>query len=213
MKYNTSLEPLIIPEYGRCVQQLIQHAKTLEDDEYRQAFVEKVVRLMTQMNPQTKVIDDYLHRIWSHVFKIAEYDLKVTPPMPVPTSAEEAKVKPSQVPYPQIKMRYRHYGKNVHTMIKKAVAMEDPEKKIRFTEVIAAYMKMAFKTWNREVVSDDIIKNDLETLSKNQLTFELGKTNIDSLLLPNKSRIKSPKHHKGHSKNYKKNKNYKRKKY
>ncbi|MEM6722487.1 MAG: DUF4290 domain-containing protein [Bacteroidota bacterium] len=214
MKYNSSLDKLIIPEYGRNVQRLINHAKTIEDSEERQAFVERVVDLMAQMHPQTRNVEDYHKKIWGHVFRIAEYDIDVTPPEGVSNTPEQARSGPAKVPYPQIKTRFRHYGKNVHTMISKAIAMEDEEKKAEFSEVIAAYMKMAFKTWNREIVSDEQIAADLVNLSDGQLSIAED-TNIDGLLQPARKRNNNNNHKKNNNRNYGNNnrKNFKNNKH
>lgn len=183
MNYNTAHNKLIIPEYGRNVQKLIEHATTIEDDAYRQAFVEKVVNLVVQMNPQTRNIEDYRNKVWAHVFMISDFKLEVVAPPNVVTTKQEKK-RPEQVPYPQSKHRHRHYGRNVHNMITKAISMEDPEKKKAFTEIIGSYMKMAYKTWNREGVSDDIIRLDLQNISKGQL--ELGEdVNLDGMNVSN----------------------------
>jgi len=215
-KYNTSNERLIIPEYGRNVQQLIEHAKSIEDDEYRQHFVEKVVKLMIQMHPDTKNVEDYENKIWSHVFKIGNYELNVTAPCEIENSLE--KKKPARVPYPQSNHRHRHYGRNVHNMIAKAIEMEDSEKKWAFIEVIGSYMKMAYKTWNRESVNDDIIRLDLRNMSKGQLEIEEGMS-LDGFQLATKKRSNNnrnnSRNHRNsrHSNNRNRNNNYKRRKY
>jgi len=216
-KYNSSNEKLIIPEYGRNVQQLVEHAKTIEDDEYRQHFVEKVVRLIIQMHPDTKNVEDYQNKIWSHVFKIANFDLNVTPPCEIVNSLEQKK--PAKVPYPQSNHRHRHYGRNVHNMIAKAIDMEDTEKKRAFIEVIGSYMKMAYKTWNRESVNDDIIRLDLRNMSKGALEIEEGMS-LDGFQLATKKRSHSNNHrnhrnHRSNNRNNSRNKNnhYKRRKY
>ncbi|HKK76373.1 MAG TPA: DUF4290 domain-containing protein [Saprospiraceae bacterium] len=173
MEYNSEKDTLIIPEYGRNVQQLIQHAKTIENDDERQAFVEHIVELMMQMHPQNRNLDDYRDKMWRHVFRIAEFDLNVMPPNGHQPSAEEAYKKPDKIPYPQNKARYRHYGDNVQKLIDKAVAMEEGPKQKGFAGVIGSYMKLAYRTWNQEhYVSDDIIKNDLETLSDGKLVMD-----------------------------------------
>ncbi len=170
LRYNTSGSKLVIPEYGRNIQRLIEHAQTIEEKDYRQAFVEKIVDLMIQMHPQARNVEDYRNKIWYHVFLIADFKLDVDSPVEVSLEKLTAK-KPARVPYPKSKTRYRHYGKNVHSMVQKAMEMEDVEKKQAFANVIGAYMKMAYKTWNRESVSHDIIKLDLENMSKGELTL------------------------------------------
>ena len=172
LEYNSSRENLTIPEYGRNVQNLINHAKGIENDDERQIFVEKVVRLMLQLNPHSKNLDDVREKIWLHVFRIADYDLNVTPPKGISVSPEMKRKKPEIVPYPPNQMRFRHYGGNVHAMIKRALEMEDGYIKDSFVEVIGSYMKMAYRTWNTEhFVSDDVIIDDLESLSNGELVL------------------------------------------
>ncbi len=172
--YNSAKETLTIPEYGRHVQELVNHAKTIEDVEYRQKFAERIVKLMEQMTPQNKNIDDYQSKLWRHLFRIANNELKVTPPEGIKMLIDASgRLQPQQLEYPEQQARYRHYGHNVQTMIKKGIAMEDGPKKDGFVAAIAAYMKLAYKTWNRDhYVSDEVIKADLVTLSKGALRID-----------------------------------------
>lgn len=191
LEYNSSRENLTIPEYGRNVQNLINHAKGIEDDEVRQIFVEKVVQLMLQLNPHNKNLDDVREKIWLHVFRIADYDLNVTPPKDIVVVPENKRKKPEIVPYPPNQMRFRHYGGNVHAMIKRAREMEDGYLKDAFVEVIGSYMKMAYRTWNTEhYVSDDVIIDDLETLSEGELELT-DSAEINGLAQANRRRRRS----------------------
>ena len=181
MEYNSQRELLIIPEYGRNIQRLILHSKSIEDDEERQEFVEKVLKLMQQMHPQNRNIEDYKERLWKHVFRIADYDLKVSPPSGIIPTPEDYKKKPEKIAYPKAEARFRHYGNNVQQLIKKALTMEEGPKLLGFIKVIGSYMKLAYKTWNKEhYVSDEIIKNDLLTLSDGKLVLPED-TSIDDL--------------------------------
>lgn len=174
LEYNSSREELIISEHGRHVQKLIKHAKSIEDPDMRQAYIESVIDLMHQMNPQNKNVQEYRLRLWRHMFRIADYDLEVTPPEGVSSVAQEPKEKRVvDLPYPQKEFRFRHYGNTIQLMVAKAIAMEDEELRQEFSEVIAAYMKLAYRTWNREhYVNDEIIKNDLQKLSKGKLQLD-----------------------------------------
>jgi len=170
MEYNSQKEDLVIPEYGRNVQQLIRHARTIDDPKYRQVFVERVVDLMMQMNPHSRNMDDYRDKLWKHVFQIAEYQLEVDPPNGERPTREDMIKRPDMIPYPVSEARYRHYGHNVQELIKKAIDMPEGPKRDGFVATIAAYMKLAYRTWNKEhYVSDDIIRNDLRSLSKGKL--------------------------------------------
>lgn len=173
MTYNSAKEDLIIPEYGRHVQLLVEYAKTLEDDDLRQRLAERIIVLMTQIIPQNRNMEDYRGKLWRHLFRISGPDLRVTPPADIVIPEDvSGKFYPEQVAYPSSEPRYRHYGHYVQSMIRKAIAMEHGPKRDGFVAAIAAYMKLAYKTWNRDhYVSDETIKADLVTLSKGALSL------------------------------------------
>ena len=173
MTYNSAKETLIIPEYGRHVHLFFSYSKHLEDDDLRQRLAERIIRLMMQMVPQNRNIEDYKGKLWRHLFRIAQSDLRVSPPEGVTIPEDiSGHLHPEQVPYPSSDAQYRHYGHNVQTLVKKAIAMEEGPKRDGFVASIAAYMKLAYKTWNREhYVSDDVIKADLKALSKGALVL------------------------------------------
>lgn len=172
MEYNSVRSKLIIPEYGRNVQSLVEYAKTIEDKEHRQAFTEQIVDLVQSMHPQSKNVDDYRAKLWSHVMRIANFELDVDTPEDITLIKESVSSKPKKINYPKLDAKFRHYGRNVQEMIKKAIEMEDADKKEAFTNVIGAYMKMAYKNWNKQSVSDETIKADLEKLSKGELSID-----------------------------------------
>lgn len=178
MEYNSVREDLVIPEFGRNVQKLIKHARTIEDLEYRQAYIEKIIDLIYILNPQTKNVMDYKNKLWKQVFKIADYDLPgVIPPNgEIPTREGEA-LKPAIMAYPPLTKRLRHYGYYVQVLIEKAIQMEEGPVKTGFISNIASFMKMAYQNWNSEhYVSDEVILDDLRTLSKGKLkvTEDIG---------------------------------------
>lgn len=181
MEYNSQRDFLIMPEYGRNVQKLIRHARTIEDEGERQAFVEEIVELMHQMNPLSKNIDDYRVKLWKHIFRIAEYDLDVDPPIGERPTPESDKKRPDRLNYPKSEARFRHYGNHVKALVNKAIEMEDDDIKEDFVEAIGSYMKLAYQTWNREhYVTDSVIVSDLETLSDGQLAMH-DEANLDNL--------------------------------
>ena len=188
MAYNTQLEELIMPEYGRNVQQLVRYAQKIEKDEYRQAFCEEIVTLIQQLYPQSKSIEDYREKLWKHLFHIAKYKLNARTPSGEVPKPEDAKKKPERVPYPPQETRFKHYGNNVQVLIRKAMDMEPGPIKSGFVNTIGSYMKLAYRTWNREhFVSDEIIKNDLATLSKGKLSLE-DDSRIDGLAMASRNR-------------------------
>lgn len=166
-------ENLVFSEYGRSIQKLVQYARTRESKEERQAIVESIVEIINQLNPQVKNILEYKQKLWRHVFKMANYDLDVEHPYGDPPTEEDNTFKPEKVPYPQHEFKWRHYGYNIREMIDKALKMEDGPIKQGFVETILSYMKLSYRTWNKEhFVSDDIIISDLSVMSNNQLSVD-----------------------------------------
>jgi len=211
LEYNSSRDELIISEHGRHVQKLIKHAKTIADKEKRQAFIEEVIDLMHQMNPQNKNVQEYRLRLWRHMYRIADYDIDVTAPEGVSSTKQGVEEQKVDLPYPQKEFRFRHYGNTIQLMVAKAIAMEDEEKKQGFAEVIAAYMKLAYRTWNREhYVNDEIIKNDLVKLSKGNLKlsddFKIGNIGGSLSKASNNSKAGKGRNGKGRSNNKNRNK-------
>lgn len=200
MEYNTVRGDIVIPEYGRNIQQLIEYAKKIEDKEERQTFVEEIINLIQRLHPQTRNVEDYVAKLWSHVFRIADYELDVVPPCEI-MSREEAYKRPEPLEYPVNDVKYRHYGRNVQEMMRQAAALEDKEMQEDYVQVIGAYMKMAYKTWNRETVSDDMIRKNLVKISNGELELEED-ANIDGLVNPSiKRRRKISNSSKSSSKN------------
>lgn len=183
IQYNTDKEQIRFPEYGRSVQEMIQFAKTIEDRQKRQKAVEAIIGLMQQLNPVgNRNLDDYRDKLWSHAFAIGNYELDVTPPPGVTIRHENDRPVIEQVEYPASATRFRHYGNGIQALIKKAIEMPDGSKKEGFVEVIASYMKLAYKTWNKEhYVSDDVVKDDLVILSDGRLELHEGHNSLDTL--------------------------------
>jgi hypothetical protein len=173
LEYNSTRDKLLFSEYGRCVQKLVRYAKTVENVEERQRVVEEIVELINQLNPQTKNVLEYKQKLWRHVFKMADYDLDVVHPYGDTPTEEDNSFKPSKVPYPQHEFNWRHYGYNIRVMIDKALNMEEGPIKQGFVETILSYMKLSYRTWNKEhFVSDDIIISDLAVMSGNKLSVD-----------------------------------------
>lgn len=174
MEYNSERDSLIISEYGRHVQNLVEEAKLIEDPAKRKQFVSMIVDLMMQIHPQSRNVEDYIDKLWKHVFRISKYELEdILPPNGVLPTAEDAAKRPEMIAYPESEAKFRHYGHNVQRLIKKALTMPEGPKRDGFVAVIASYMKLAYRTWNKEhFVSDEVVKSDLDSLSGGQLKLK-----------------------------------------
>ena len=184
IEYNTEKVTLLYPEYGRTIHEMLQYATTIEDPRKQQKTVESIIGLMQQLGPGgNRNMDDYRERLWNHAFAIAGYKLEhVTPPPGITIREDDGKPPVIVIEYPATALRFRHYGNGIQALMQKAIAMPEGTKKEGFVEVIASYMKLAYKTWNKEhYVSDDIVKEDLEILSDGQLALHEGHDSLDKL--------------------------------
>ena len=166
--YNTSRNKLILPEYGRNIQKMVNYVKSIEDREERNKAARTVIAVMGNLNPHLRDVNDFKHKLWDHLAIIADFDLDIDSPYDWPEKAE-LEQPPNTVPYNQHNIRYKHYGRSIVLMIEKAVELEEGEEKEDLVRMIAYHMKKSYLTWNREAVSDEEILTDLKTLSAGKL--------------------------------------------
>lgn len=164
---------MLMPEYGRNVQKMVEYLMTVEDRAKRLQQAEIIIELMGTLNPHLKTIEDYKHKLWDHLFQMTEFKLDVDSPYPCPTP-EMVFAKPEVLPYPQAPIKHRHLGKNIQDLLDRAVKETDPEKRAGLTQAIGYYMKLAYANWHREPVHDDMIKNELAEISGGALKYETG---------------------------------------
>lgn len=170
MEYNTTRSKLIIPEYGRNVQEMVNHCISLEDKDKRTRLAKLIVSVMAQLNPQIRDLTDYKQKLWDHLHVIADFKLDVDAPYPIP-SPESIAAKPDPIAYKDSRINYRHYGRNIEQMIDVVAKMEDGPEKEDLTRDIANYLKKSYLTWNRDSVTDEAISDHLKQMSKGLLTI------------------------------------------
>src|SRR5687767_10946969 len=141
MEYNTTRNQLIMREYGRHVQKMIEHVLTIEDPERRQRNAQVAIELMGFLNPHLKNVEDFRHKLWDHLFFISDFKLDVKSPYPIPTR-ETLRGKPKPLEYPKRYPKFSHLGKNLEVVIDKALKEENPEKRLGFANAIAYYLKL-----------------------------------------------------------------------
>lgn len=170
MEYNTIRTKLVMREYGRHIQQMVDYLLTLEDEETRQRNAMVLIELMGFLNPHLRNVEDFRHKLWDHLFLISDFKLDVTSPYPIPTR-ETLKSKPDRLPYPKKYPKFNHLGKNIETVINKALSEDDADKRQGFANAIAYYMKLAYSNWHKELVHDDSIQAELNSITHGQLEF------------------------------------------
>lgn len=173
MKYNTLRPKLIISEYGRNVQQMVDQAVSIKDREERNKVVRYIISVMGQLNPQLRDIGDFRHKLWDHLFIMSDFKLDVDSPYPIPTR-ESFETKPDRLQYPNSKIKQRHYGKIIEKLVDKAAKLEDGPDKDQIVSAIAHQLKKSYLLWNRDSVDDETIMQDLSNMSNGVLKLSEG---------------------------------------
>ncbi|MDA3865302.1 MAG: DUF4290 domain-containing protein [Salinivirgaceae bacterium] len=163
MEYNTSRQKLVLPEYGRHIQKLIDYIKTIEDRDERTKAAEDLIPIMAQVNTSIKENGDFKHKLWDHLFIMADFELDIDTPFEI-IKPEVLNRKPDPMPYTQASFKKKHYGRIIQDMIAKLDDYEGEEKEA-LTELLANQLKKSYIKWNKDSVNDDVIFNDFRHLA------------------------------------------------
>ncbi len=170
LEYNAERPHLIIPEYGRHLQKLIEQAVRIEDRDERNKMARYIIQVMGGLNPHLRDVPDFQHKLWDQIFIMSNFKLDVDSPYPIP-SREVLQLRPDALSYPQNFPKYRFYGNNIKYMIDVANSWEDGELKSALIKVIANHMKKSYLSWNKDTVKDDVIFEHLFELSGGKINL------------------------------------------
>ena len=171
MRYNTKEKRLALPEYGRNIQNMVDHCVSIADREERTHCANTIINIMGNMFPHLRDVNDFKHILWDHLAVMSDFALDIDYPYEV-IKKEDLYIKPNKLPYNSGRITYKHYGKNLEQMIKKATEYADGEEKEYLIQLLANHMKKSFLTWNKEVVDDRKIFSDLDLLSKGNIVLD-----------------------------------------
>ena len=182
MEYNTQRKKMELPEYGRSVQNMVDHALTIEDRKERQRCANTIINIMGGMFPHLRDVPDFKHKLWDHLAIMADFKLDIDYPVEI-VKKEELELKPVQLEYPNGGIRYRHYGRFLEQMIRKTSEIENEEEKKQLIRLLAIQMKKSLNNWNKDGIEDQKIVDDLREYTKGAIDLQ-----VDDLRL-NESRF------------------------
>jgi hypothetical protein len=191
LEYNTEREHLIIPEYGRHMQKMINYAKTRETKEERNKVAGAIISVMGNMQPHLRDVPDFQHKLWDQLFIMANFELDVDSVFEKPTK-EILEERPGPLNYPQNFPKYRFYGNNIKTMIDVANTWEDGELKEALKYTIANHMKKCFLNWNKDTVEDDVIYKHLYELSDGKIDLKNSEEDLSDSTSLMRAKTKFP---------------------
>ncbi len=204
LEYNTVREELIIPEYGRHIQKMINYASSRESKEERNKLANSIISVMGNLQPHLRDVPDFQHKLWDQLFIMSDFKLDADSPFEKP-SKEVLNAKPEPLSYPQSFPKYRFYGNNIKIMIDEAVKWDAGEMKEALVLTIANHMKKCFLNWNKDSVKDQVIFDHLYELSETKIDIRDSKEELldSALLLRSKKRFSNKKFPKKNNKNRK----------
>lgn len=189
-------EKLIMPEYGRNIQQMVQYACTIDDRTERTRCARTIIDIMGNFFPYLRDIDDFKHKLWDHLYIMSDCKLDIDYPFEV--KRPETRPKPDKIPYNTTRIKYRHYGRWIETLIDTIAAKPEGEERTELTRLVANDMKRSYVNWNKELADDSKIFDDLREMSNGRIDIP-----NDAITLAAYTANNSGNHHKNNQKNQK----------
>lgn len=171
---------IVLKEYGRNTQKIVNYILTIEDRDRRSKFARTLIELMKQINPNMKDAQDSHQKLWDHLYIMSNFSLDVDTEYPMPEKSVLDK-KPMKVEYSTNSLKFKHYGKNIELLIKRAIEKENPEEREFCIIYIGKLMKRFYASWNKENVDDEVILEHLELLSHKKLTIDITRVKSQGL--------------------------------
>lgn len=171
MIYNTQQRRMPLPEYGRSIQNMVNHALSIEDAAERQRCANSIINIMGSMFPHLRDVPDFKHKLWDHLAIMSDFKLDIKYPYEI-IRKENLITKPDIIPYPSSKIRYKHYGRTIEVLIKKASEFPEGDEKNNLVALICNHLKKDYIAWNKDTVDDRKIADDLAELSKGELRMD-----------------------------------------
>lgn len=168
MEYNTQREKMIIPEYGRHIQKMVEYCLTIEDREKRNEYAKTIIVAMGQVNPSNNQTANYQQKLWDHLFIISDYKLDVDSPYEKPTR-EQKDEKPSTLKYKNSKITYKTYGALLESLVKNVAQMPEGKQKQGLVNDLAQQMKKLYLQYNINTCDEQVLRNNLERLSNGRI--------------------------------------------
>ena len=172
MEYNTQRKKMELPEYGRSVQNMVDHALTIEDREERHRCANKIINIMGSMFPHLRDVPDFKHKLWDHLAIMSDFKLDIDYPFEI-VKKEDLVMRPERLPYSTGDIRYRHYGRFLGELVKKAVEIEDEAERKALIRLLAIQMKKSLSNWNKDGMEDQKIVDDLREYSQGAIDLQV----------------------------------------
>lgn len=207
MQYNTQQKKMALPEYGRSIQNMVDYAITIQDRAERQRCANTIINVMGNMFPHLRDVPEFKHKLWDHLAIMSDFKLDIDYPYEI-IRKDNLVTRPEPVPYPNTNIRYRHYGRTMEVLIKKACELPEGDEKRNLVALICNHLKKDYMTWNKDTVDDQKIADDLAELSdgKLQMTDDILKLMAERINLYYRPRMNNNQNNNRNNRNNNNNK-------
>lgn len=187
MQYNTQREQLVMPEYGRGIQKMVDLAVSLPDRQARQRCAKTIVSIMARVQPENSNTTDFELRLWNHLAKISRYKLDIDYPVEI-VPEQEAQEHPKPLHYPMQRIRRRHYGHLIESALQYAQTLPEGKERTALIGMVANQMKQNLFMWNRDAMDDSLVRQDIRRYTDGQLQLPSDFT-FASVSMPTNSQL------------------------
>ena len=179
MDYNTKRDKLIMPEYGRGVQQMVEHCKTIADKDERMHCARTIIETMANMAEQTADREDFQKKLWNHLAAMAQYELDIDYPVEIERMDDE-EARPERLPYPQHRIKKRNYGTIVEQFTEHLATMEEGQQRDDLTIMVANHMKRDLSNWSTDSMSDEKVVDDMAAYTDGKIQLDPARHHLIS---------------------------------
>lgn len=162
-----------LPEYGRSVQNMIDYAVTIKDRNERQRCANTIITIMGNMFTHLRDVPDFKHKLWDHLAIMSDFKLDIDYPYEI-VRKESLSSKPERLTYNLNRIHFRHYGRNLEAIIRKAADMPEGDERDALINLLANNMKKNYYAWNKDNTDEDKIIEDLRLLSDGKIDLKRG---------------------------------------
>ncbi|MBP3229853.1 MAG: DUF4290 domain-containing protein [Prevotella sp.] len=180
LDYNTQREKLVLPEYGREIKKMVDHAMSLPTKEERQRCANTIIDIMERMVPQNRDNQDYKHKLWDHLALLSNYQLDIDWPYDV-SGAQQITAKPEPLGYPMTHIPVRHYGKMMFEIFEKLKTMPAGEERDELVRVTANQMKQNLYQWSHGSADDEKVISDMVRFTDGKIQIDIDTFKFDKI--------------------------------
>lgn len=182
LDYNTQREKLVLPEYGREIQSMVDHAVGIKDRAERQHCAESIIAIMDHMFPDGADAEEHHRKLWDHLAIMSGFKLDIDYPFAV-KQAEDIAKRPDPMDYPKTRIPVRHYGSMMFELFDRLKNMEPGKERDELVKLTANQMRRDLAQWSHGSCDEEKVAADLARFTDGKIHLDLKNFKFEKLVL------------------------------